>query len=215
MEPKREILDENTGAGAEGKDKVHVREELKEPLFADDETNQGNQAANAGAENTHHDDAISGRKPIRFTRVLLLCSAALCLFLAAGFLLIEFKAHFVVFAKHLQRLEPVTSIMHPIPVPYYREMLDFLLAYEVEGQKMITAIRVEIGFQSPTRYQNFKERNVAFRDTVYAFLLRQNLPANSVRTWHTVLEKDLLDCLRVKLPESYPDKILLTQVENL
>ncbi len=80
---------------------------------------------------------------------------------------------------------------------------------------MITAIRMEIGYQSPTRYQNFKEQNVAFRDTVYCFLLKQNLSRNSVKSWHSVLEKDLLDCLRVKLPQSYPDKILLTQVENL
>ncbi len=105
--------------------------------------------------------------------------------------------------------------MRPIPMPDYREMLDFLLVYEVEGQKMITAIRMEIGYQSPTRYQNFKEQNVAFRDTVYSFLLKQNLSGNSVKSWHSVLEKDLLDCLRVKLPQSYADTILLTQVENL
>jgi len=105
--------------------------------------------------------------------------------------------------------------MRPIPMPDYREMLDFLLVYEVEGQKMITAIRMEIGYQSPMRYQNFKEQNVAFRDTVYSFLLKQNLPGNSVKSWHSVLEKDLVDCLRVKLPQSYPDKILLTQLENL
>jgi hypothetical protein len=65
------------------------------------------------------------------------------------------------------------------------------------------------------RYQNLKEQNVVFRDTVYAFLLKQNLSGNSVKSWHCVLEKDLADFLRVNLPQSYPDKILLTQVENL
>ena len=96
------------------------------------------------------------------------------------------------------------------PIP-----LDFLLVYEVEGQKMITAIRMEIGYLSPTRYQNFKEQNVAFRDTVYSFLLKQNIPGNSVKSWHSALENDLVDCLRMRLPQNYPDKILLTQVENL
>ena len=80
---------------------------------------------------------------------------------------------------------------------------------------MIAAIRMEIGYQSPTRYQNFKEQNVAFPDAVYSFLLKQNLSRNSVKSWHSVLEKDLLDCLRAKLPQSYADSIMLTQVENL
>ena len=96
-------------------------------------------------------------------------SPALCLLLAvAGFLFIKFKTH-AAFFGNTSRLEPVTSIMRPIPLPDYREMLDFLLVYEIEGQKMITAIRMEVGYQSPTRYQNFKEQNVAFRDTVYIF----------------------------------------------
>ena len=182
----------------------------------EDETISGNKATEARADDTRPDDAKSGRKPSRFKKVFLLGSAASCLFLAAaGFLLIKFKAHIVLLASSFQKLEPVTSIMRPIPMPDYREMLDFLLVYEVEGQKMITAIRMEIGYQSPMRYQNFKEQNVAFRDTVYSFLLKQNLPGNSVKSWHCVLEKDLVDCLMVRLPQSYPDKILLTQVENL
>jgi len=226
MELKRKILGEDARAGAEGKDEgrqakedvpeLQVRQEPKESLLTEDETISGNGATEAGVDDTRPDDANPGRKPSRSRKVLLLGSAALCLSLAAGgFLLIEFKAHIGLFANSLQRLEPVTSIMRPIPMPDYREMLDFLLVYEVEGQKMITAIRMEIGYQSPMRYQNFKEQNVAFRDTVYSFLLKQNLPGNSVKSWHSVLEKDLVDCLRVKLPQSYPDKILLTQVENL
>jgi hypothetical protein len=136
-------------------------------------------------------------------------SPPLCLLLAvAGFLFIKFKTP-------TARLEPVTSIMRPIPLPDYREMVDFLLVYEIEGQKMITAIRMEVGYQSPTRYQNFKEQKVAFRDEVYSFLLKQNLSGNSAKSWHSVLEKDLLDCLRAKLPQSYADTIVLTQVENL
>ena len=75
-----------------------------------------------------------GGKPSRFTKVFLLGSAALCLFLAAAFLLVKFKLHIVLFANSLQRLEPVPSIMRSIPIPDYREMLDFLLVYEVEGQ---------------------------------------------------------------------------------
>ena len=226
MELKRTILGEDAKAEAqakhessrakEGVSELQVREEPKKPVLTEDETISGNKATEARADDTRHDDANLGRKLSRFRKVLLLGSAALCLFLAsAGFLLIKFKADIVLFANSLQRLEPVTSILRPIPMPDYREMLDFLLVYEVEGQKMITAIRMEIGYQSPMRYQNFKEQNVAFRDTVYSFLLKQNLSGNSVKSWHWVLEKDLVDCLRVKLPQSYPDKILLTQVENL
>ena len=97
----------------------------------------------------------------------------------------------------------------------YRELLDFLLVYDVEGQKIVTALRMEIGYQSATRHRYFKEQNVFFRDIVYSFMLRQNLSKNSTKAWRSVLEKDLCDFLRVKLPQGFPDKITLTQAENL
>jgi len=147
------------------------------------------------------------------SRVVLMAIALFCLILStSSFLFLKSKSQS---EKELKKLEPPISVMRPIPQPDYREMLDFLLQYESAGQKMITAIRMEIGYQSPTRYQNFKEQNVAFRDAIYTFLLKQNLYGNSVKSWHSILEKDLLDFLMAKLPQSYPDKILLTQVENL
>ncbi|MGO9417632.1 MAG: hypothetical protein ACLP51_21150 [Syntrophobacteraceae bacterium] len=222
MGPKRKIPSEDTRAEAEGKDEGRpagedvsehpARQELKGLPHAEDETNSENGANEAGVD----DGASPIRWLLRFKKVLLPGLAALCLFLAAGgFLLIKFKSHGGLFANSFQRLEPVTSIMRPIPMPDYREMLDFLLVYDVEGQKMITALRMEMGYMSPMRYQNFKEQNVAFRDTVYSFLLKQNMPGNSVKSWHSVLENDLADFLRVKLPQGFPDKILLTQVEDL
>ena len=226
MGPKRKAPDEDARAEAEEKDEgrpvredvseYQVRKGLKESVLAEEETIPENEATEARVDVTPPEDANPIHKPRRFKKVFLLGSAALCLFLAAGgFLLFKFKAHIGLFANSVQRLEPVTSIMRPIPMPNYREMLDFLLVYEVEGQKMITAIRMEIGYLCPTRYQNFKEQNVAFRDTVYSFLLKQNIPGNSVKSWHSALENDLVDCLRMRLPQNYPDKILLTQVENL
>jgi len=191
------------------------RQEPKESLPARDKKIPWNKATKAGADDTGPEHANLGRKLSRFKKFLLPGSAALCLFLTSGFLLIKFKTHIVPLANSLQGVKPVTGIMRPIPIPDYKEMLDFLIVYEVEGQKMLTAIRMEIGYQNPVRYQNLKEQNVAFRDTVYFFLLKQNLSGNSVKSWHSVLEKDLADFLRVKLPQSYPDKILLTQVENL
>ncbi len=207
MELKRKELTEDARAEAEQDDKASFRgkEELKEPPFRD-----GGYEGGTGADNApQNESAVSGRKRSRLKTVLMFGSPALCLLLAvAGFLFIKFKTH-------TAKLEPVTSIMRPIPMPDYREMIDFFLVFEIEGQKMITAIRMEVGYQSPTRYQNFKEQKVAFRDEVYGFLLRQNLSGNSVKSWHSVVEKDLLDCLRAKLPQSHADTIVLTQVENL
>jgi hypothetical protein len=213
MELKRKELTEDAKAeAARAKEDVsgpHVGEELKEPPFRDGEAAQRNGGAGKEANTPQDESAVLGRKRIWFKRVLMFGSPALCLLLAvAGFLFIKFKTH-------TAKLEPITSIMRPIPLPDYREMLDFLLVYEIEGQKMITAIRMEVGYQSPTRYQNFKEQKIAFRDVIYSFLLKQNLSGNSVKSWHSVLEKDLLDCLRAKLPQSCADTIVLTQVENL
>lgn len=113
------------------------------------------------------------------------------------------------------KLEPVTSITRPIPVPDYREMLDFLILNETEGQKTLTLFRMEIACHSPTRYKNFKEQNVVFRDAVYSFLLKQNSSRITSRSWYNIVEKELLDYIRVKLPQSHADAIKLTQVENL
>jgi len=209
MEPKRKILGENAGGQAKEKDRDKLGEELNTPV-----SDPENEAAKAKADDAHREGAIRGGRPGRFKMLLLVGCASLCLLLVAGLLLIRFTTALTLFSKPVQKLEPVTSIMRPIPVPDYREMLDFLLVYDVESQKMVTAIRMEIGYQSATRYQNFKEQYVTFRGTVYAFLHKQNLPGNSVKTWHSVLEKDLPDYLKLKLPKSYPDKILLTQVEN-
>ncbi len=114
-----------------------------------------------------------------------------------------------------QKPEPVTSITRPIPIPDYREMLDFLVLNETQGQKTLTLFRMEVAYHSPTRYKNFKEQNVVFRDTIYSFLLMQNSSRNTTRSWHNVIEKELLDFIRVKLPQSHADGIKLTQVENL
>jgi len=228
MEMKRKVPGEDAGAEAEEKDQALiggpedasgqvVGEEPQRPLFRDGEEGYGNEGAVTEADNTRKDEStIFGWKRARFKRILLFGPPALCLLLAvAGFLLIKFKTHTALFGLASPRLEHVTSIKRPIPLPDYREMLDFLLVYELDGQKMITAIRMEVGYQSPTRYQNFKDQKVAFRDEVYSFLLKQNLCGNSVKSWHSVLEKDLFDCLRAKLPQSYADTIVLTQVENL
>ncbi len=183
-----------------------------------DESIPEKEAAEAEGRNPHHDGGrVWGLTRRRFRKVVWFGAPALCLILAvACFFFIKSKMNIPLSAKTSStRLEPVTCIMRPIPVPDYREMLDFLLVYGTDGQKMITAIRMEIGFQNPTRYQNFKDQNVAFRDTVYSFLLQQNPSGNTVKSWHSVLEKDLCDFLRVKLPQSYADTIHLTQVENL
>lgn len=228
MELKRKALGEAAKAKAAGKSEspsgakednfaLSARKELNESPPAREEVIPGNEATGANVDNTHPDEGkVRGRVWPRFRRSLRFGAPALCLLLVvAGLFFIGFKAHIALFANASPRLEPVTSIMRPIPVPDYREMLDFLLVYEIDGQKMVTAIRMEVEFQNPTRYQNFKDQNVAFRDTVYSFLLQQSLSRNTVKAWHSILGKDLLDCLRVKLPQSYADTIRLAQVENL
>ncbi|HYA40622.1 MAG TPA: hypothetical protein VEF34_04935 [Syntrophobacteraceae bacterium] len=218
MKPKQEKPDSDKGSGSEVKKDVsefQVPEGMQESLSKHHETDLENEPVKSGADDRGPAIAIFGRRLTRFRMVLLLAVALFIFLTGTAFLLVKLKALHAPFTKGLQKVEPVTSIMRPVPVPDYRDMLDFLLVYDVEGQKMVTSMRVEIGYQSPTRYQYFKEQSVAFRDTVYAFLLNQNLSGNSTKSWHSVLEKDLLDYLRVKLPQSSPDKITLTQVENL
>ncbi|MDR3570033.1 MAG: hypothetical protein P4L43_18575 [Syntrophobacteraceae bacterium] len=153
-------------------------------------------------------------KKSSFPMVAVLCSAVLFLLLAAVAL------YFVrarMSAKPLPVADKVKSaitIVRPIPQLETREMLDFLIVYKVQGGEMVTALRMEAVFGSLLRYGNFKKNTVVFRDTVYNFLLRQDSAGNSEKSWHSVLGKNLLDYLRVRLPESCPDNIRLTQVEN-
>jgi len=152
----------------------------------------------------------------RSRKVVLFGIPALLLLLAViTVLALKFDLFAGLFGSPAPKLEPVTSIKRPVPIPDYREMADFLVLFDVEGQKMMTAFRMEFGFRSPKRHQNFKEQNVLFRETVYSFLLRQNLPRNSAKAWHSIIEKELLDYLKAKLPDSQAESIRLTQVENL
>jgi hypothetical protein len=187
----------------------------KKPPSSGGETISGNTQTGAGLDDVNPGNSTKSRKSSRLQTMLVFAAAACMLVASGGYIAGKFKGYLTTSGNNVQKLEPVTSIMRPIPLPDYREMLDFLLVYEVGGQRMITAMRMEIGYQNPSRYQYFKEQNVAFRDTIYTFLLKQNPSGNTVKYWHSLLEKDLVDFLRVKLPQSFPDKIRLTQVENL
>jgi hypothetical protein len=181
-----------------------------------DEADLENVLSDAQSDNAQPNEGeVSGR--VWFARIKRFGVPVLGLLLVAGasFLIIKFKPYAMFSTNAAPRLDPVTSIMRPIPMPDYRDTLDFLLAYEIGGTNMFIAIRMEVGFQNPTRYQNFKDQSVAFRDTVYSFLLLQNSSGNTVKSWHSVIEKDLLDYLRVTLPQSCADTIRLAQVENL
>jgi len=158
--------------------------------------------------------ADSQRKRAFIPKVGIFWVPALILVLGAGLILFKSDSLFHGGASE-NKLEPVTNIKRPVPIPDYREILDFIILNETERNKTMVALRMEFAFHSPATYQNFKDQNVLFRDTVYSFLLRQNALKNTHGSWHTVVEKDLYEYLRVKLPQSKADQIRLTQVENL
>ncbi len=141
---------------------------------------------------------------------LLICLLAA----AAGFYLMKSKKAAPPSPK-TALVNSITSLTRPIPSPDKREVLDFLIAYQVEGRETVTALRMEARFQNLERYARFKKNTVVFRQTVYNFLLGQNAAYNTVKSWDSVFAKNLLDYLRANLPGSCPDKIRLTQVENL
>lgn len=109
----------------------------------------------------------------------------------------------------------LTTITRPVPLLNEREMLDFLITYKVQGQEMVTALRMEVGFNSLAKYKDFQKHTVIFRQAVYNFLLSQNAANNTLKAWDSVFAKNLLDYLRGNLPRICPDRIRLTQLENL
>lgn len=168
-------------------------------------------------ETEEHDEkkAPASKKPLR-KKLLFIGVPALCLVLAsAGLLVYRFaSAKPAPGTPGQPKLEGMISIKRPIPVPDFREMLNFLVAADFQGQKMVTTFRLEIAFQNAGRYRNFKENNVVFRDTVYSYLLSQNMTRQTSKSWHDVLGRDLVEYIGAKLPQSRADSIRLTQIEN-
>ncbi len=210
MKREAEMPDRSLVAGDGGKGRGVVEadlEALEESLSLTDEEGSGSEGGGAAAKKS---DGSSG-----FRVILLICLSLLCLLLAAVGL------HFIKSridgpsSIHAAKVESAISIIRPVPHPTYRVMLDFLIAYQVQGREMITAFRMEALFRSMLKYKNFKQNTVLFRQTVYNFLLRQNAADNTVQSWHSVFQNNLLDFMRVNLPASCPDRIRLTQVENL
>jgi hypothetical protein len=150
------------------------------------------------------------------SRILLLVGSGLFGLVLVGLILFIVRARMSAQAPPpvVDKVKSAITVMRPLPQLDCRAMLDFLIAYKVQGGEMISGLRMEAVFHSQRRYANFKNNTVAFRDNVYNFLLTQNAAENSEQSWHSVLGKNLLDYLRVKLPEFCPDSIRLTQVEN-
>lgn len=176
----------------------------KSPSVPDGDRNEGPEAVN--------------KKSWRLPGVrtfLLLYSVMLCLLLVTVGLYL-FKLHASEVSSRAAAMDKsAIRIICPLPQPDCREMLDFLIVYQVQGREVITALRMEAVFRSLLKYANFKKETVAFRESVYNFLLRQNAPDKTTKSWHSVFGQDLLDYLRIKLPQSCPDRIRLTQIENL
>ncbi|MFZ2445906.1 MAG: hypothetical protein WAW37_06080 [Syntrophobacteraceae bacterium] len=209
-EEKRDRLDADTPAV----DRRRVTSEAAAEADADAGEAPGQPEHPWDAPDPEAAEPVAGRGRTR--KVLLVAIPALSLALiASGLFYFNFDGARNFIGNAAARLEPVSSLTRPVPIPDYREMLDFLVLNESEEQKTITSFRLEFAFHSPSRYQNFKERNVVFRDTVYSFLQQQNATRNTSRNWQTLVEKDLLDYIRVTLPQSRSDAIRLTQVENL
>lgn len=166
-------------------------------------------------ENGDDSGSVTAAKAGGKKKKIIFGMASVLLLLLGSLALLKFESIMELVSGPTQKLEPVTSITRPLPVPEYREMLNFLLLGLAEGQKTITAIRMEVEYHSPSRYQNFKEQNVLFRETVYSFLQKQNASRNTTRSWQVAIERELLDYIRITLPLSRADSLKLAQVENL
>ncbi|MGC8490256.1 MAG: hypothetical protein ACP5SH_00835 [Syntrophobacteraceae bacterium] len=150
-----------------------------------------------------------------FRVLLLICSLLVFLLVAMVAVYFVRSRMAATSSPDLSAVPSAVKIVLPVPKPDCREMLDFLIAYKVQGQEVITSLRMEAVFESFRRYADFKNEPVVFRQTVYDFLLHQNAPDNTKKSWQAVFGQNLLDYLRVKLPDCCPDKIRLTQIENL
>ena len=177
------------------------------PRGAGDE--QGSPTQGGQADDKNSADAS------RFLTIVLLALVLVCLLLAAAGLYFLRPGRSVETSSIVSsKFKSATKITRPVPQLDSREMLDFLIVYKVRDGEVITAFRMEAVFQSLSKYADFKKNCVSFRNAVYDFLLRQDAAGNSRQSWHSVLGKNLLDYLKVKLPESCPDSIRLTQIET-
>lgn len=224
MEPKRKILNRDSATASQvqkaGDELDKVSQEDISALRDPAEIGLGADSESVQEEDVRKDSPqpekvnSDSRKPW-LRKTVFIGAPIMLLFLLSGTLYLKLDTVKDLLGYTKPKKEPVTSIRRPIPIPDYREMLNFIIPGEVDGRKTMMAFRMEVGFQSPTRYQNFKEQNVQFRDAVYSFLLKQNLAKNTFKVWHQTIEKNLLEYIKAQLPQSQADSIVLTQVENV
>ncbi|MCE5334537.1 MAG: hypothetical protein LLG06_08080 [Desulfobacteraceae bacterium] len=223
MELKRKIISRESEAEkpdtAAQKDSGSERDKLigsvMQSLAGDGGKGGGSQTGEPGEDEESRKAAAAPKLTLR-RKLLLFGAPALCVVLvAAGFLVYKLAAKKAdPESPPAGKLQGLVSITRPVPVPDFREMLNFLIAVDAQGRKTVTAFRLEVGFQSASRYRNFKENSVMFRDTVYAYLLKQNIARQTSKSWHEVLGRDLIEYIGAKLPQSRADTIKLTQIES-
>ncbi|MGC9197225.1 MAG: hypothetical protein ACP5IL_17525 [Syntrophobacteraceae bacterium] len=176
------------------------------------ENGQNELSAGVDSEQESAGAKKTGRSSL-FWAITLGSALLVCLLLGAAVFYV--KSQKASHQIHKPTVKYLTSIIRPVPVVNKREMLDFLITYQVQGREMVTALRMEAGFHSLEKYRKFQKQTVTFRQAVYNFLLTQNAANHTLKSWDLVFAKNLLDYLRGNLPQICPDTIRLTQLENL
>jgi hypothetical protein len=137
---------------------------------------------------------IVGKKTKWSGRTLLSTAAFVLLILTAGLIYLLYP--------HAENDASRTHIVRrPIVIPKHEREVSFLILASTPERSDLLKLDLEFDFISLNGYEKFTEKQNLYHDFIYSFLIKQQLPDNSVQNWEKILEEELLTSLKTDCPE--------------
>jgi hypothetical protein len=83
------------------------------------------------------------------------------------------------------------GVRHPVPIPLHERSLEFLFLSVSQEGKDLLSLGVDLELEGNESRDFYTLNELLFRETIYAFLMRQKPSQNTYRSWQSILEKDL------------------------
>lgn len=114
-----------------------------------------------------------------------------------------------------QTILSTRGVRHRVPVPLHERSLEFLfLSVSQEGRDLLS-LGVDLELEGNPSRDFYTLNELLFRETIYAFLMRQKPSQNTYRSWQSILEKDLPEHLSNTMPQCRMRTFTIVKLERL
>jgi hypothetical protein len=107
------------------------------------------------------------------------------------------------------------GVRHPVPVPLHGRSLEFLFLSVSQQGRDLLSLGVDLELEGNESRDFYTLNELFFRETIYAFLMRQKPSQNTYRSWQSILEKDLPEHLGNTMPQCRIRTFTIVKLERL